>query len=226
MNKKIILLIGIFVLGGLSSCLVNYFWPSQSGPNYITQNTETTLYVQENLALRKLVEDALPAVAGVRTKTSLSTLLGSGLVLTSDGYLVTLASLVPQGSTFGFYVDNSWPAFQVLKRDFNNNLALIKVESSGLKTRGFADLAKIRLAEPVFLAAVDFSSTTPQNRVNAGIITYLGDNLLKTNIIDDQAVSGSPLLDTEGHVVGLSVVGSDGRVSAIPIDIIRIFSGF
>ena len=206
----------------------------KQGPIYLTEKTENTFYVQENTAIRDSVQDVLPAVVGVKTRIASGEILeGSGLVLTSDGLIVTLAGLAPKGSEFAFFVDGKWPAFQVLKRDLENNLALIKVERGGLKSRGFADMEKIKLAEPVFLVGTDFaaalsSTTAPQDTVNAGMITAFNENLIETNIFEKKKISGSPLFDVEGRVVGLIVIDeiSGGRVSAIPADIIRTFAGF
>ncbi len=204
----------------------------EQSPTYVTEKTETTMYVQENTVMRESVQDVLPAVVGVKTKTVSGEILeGSGLVLTSDGFIVTLASLVPQGSQFSFFVDGKWPAFQILKRDLINDLALIKVDRGGLKTRGFADLDKIKLAEPVFLVGTDFTSavastTAPQNVVNAGIITAFNKDLIETNIFEKKKISGSPLFDIEGKVIGLNVIGPDGQVSVIPANLIRTFAGF
>ncbi|MDO8424717.1 MAG: S1C family serine protease, partial [bacterium] len=213
---QIIALFIISMVGGIFADQI--FWPYfierpllhqyrlEQSPTYVTEKTETTMYVQENTAIRESVEDVLPAVVGVKTKTLLGEVLsGSGLVLTSDGLIVTLADLVPKGSEFSFFIDGKWPAFQILKRDLENNLALIKIERGGLKSRGFADLEKIKLAEPVFLVGTDFaaaasSTTAPQNTVNAGIITAFNDDLIETNIFEKKNISGSPLFDIEGRV--------------------------
>jgi len=181
--------------------------------------------------MRESVQDVLPAIVGVKTKTvSGEVLEGSGIVVTSDGLIVTLASLVPKGSDFSFFVDGKWPAFQILKRDLDNDLALIKVEKGGLKTRGFVDMTKIKLAEPVFLVGTDFptvitTSTLPQNIVNAGIITTFNEDSVQTNIFEKQIMAGSPLFDIEGKLVGLSTIAEDGRVSTIPSNLIRTFIG-
>lgn len=243
--KNLIQIIALFLIGMAGGIFADQIvWPYfierplfqqyklEQSPTYLTEKTENTLYVQENTAIRESVQDVLPAVVGVKTKTLPGEVLsGSGLVLTSDGLIVTLANLVPKGSEFSFFVDGKWPAFQILKRDLENNLALVKVERGGLKSRGFAEMAKIKLAEPVFLVGTDFaaavaSTTAPQNTVNAGIITALSDDLIETNIFEKKNISGSPLFDIEGKVVGLSFMGQDGRVWAIPANIIRTFAGF
>ena len=244
-TKNLLQIIALFIIGMAGGIFADQIiWPYfierplfqqyklEQSPTYVTEKVETTLYIQENTATRQSVQDVLPAIVGVKTKTASGEILkGSGLVVTSDGLIVTLATLVPKGSEFSFFVDGKRPAFQILKRDLENNLALIKVEKGGLKTRGFADMSKIKLAEPVFLAGVDFSgatatSTLPQNTVNTGIVTAFNEELLQTNIFEKKTLAGSPLFDIEGKVVGLSIIGQDGKVSAVPANLIRAFAGF
>jgi len=244
-TKNILQILTLFVIGMAGGIFADQIiWPYfierplfqqyrlEQSPTYVTERLETTLYVQENTAIRQSVQDVLPAIVGVKTKTVSGEILeGSGLVVTSDGLIVTLASLVPKGSEFLFFVDGKWPAFQILKRDLENDLALIKVEKGGLKTRGFADLSKIKLAEPVFLVGTDFSgaiatSTLPQNTANTGIVTTFNQELIQTNIFEKKTMAGSPLFDIEGKVVGLSIIGQDGKVSAVPATLIRAFAGF
>jgi S1-C subfamily serine protease len=236
MAKSLLKILIILVVGAAGGVLADRFLPfldkDPSAPVYVTEQTETKLYIQENTAVREAVQDVLPAVVGVKTKTvEGQTLLGSGLVLTSDGLIVTLASLVPQGSQFAFFVDGKWSAYQILKRDMVNDLALVKLERSGLKTRGFVDEGKVKLAEPVFLVGTDFSAavsttTLPQNIVNTGVISALSKGLIKTNIFDESFLAGSPVFDVEARVVGLATIGENGRVSAIPASVIRTFTGF
>jgi S1-C subfamily serine protease len=253
MAKSVLKILAVFVIGTVGGIFADQIlWPYfierplfhqyrlEQTPIYVTEKKETTLYIQENLALRKTVEDVIPAVVGVKTKTPTGEILkGSGLVVTSDGFIVTLASLVPKGSEFYFFVDDKWPAYQILKRDLENDLALIKVEKSGLKTRGFADLEKIKLAEPVFLVGMNFDvaipetvTTTqsqflvpPQQKVNTGIVTTFDETVIKTNISEKTEIEGSPLFNVEGKVVGLNFIDESGQVSAIPITVIRTFIG-
>ena len=253
MAKSVLKILAVFVIGTVGGIFADQIlWPYfierplfhqyrlEQTPIYVTEKKETTLYIQENLALRKTVEDVIPAVVGVKTKTLGEEILkGSGLVVTSDGLIVTLASLVPKGSEFYFFVDDKWPAYQILKRDLENDLALIKVEKGGLKTRGFADLEKIKLAEPVFLVGMNFdvaipetATTTqsqflvpPQQKVNTGIVTTFNETVIKTNISEKKEIEGSPLFNVEGKVVGLNFIDEDGKVLAVPITLIRQFIG-
>ena len=245
MAKNIFKILAVFVIGAVGGIFAEHIlWPYfierplfyeyrlEQGPVYITEKKETTMHVQENEALREAVEKMEKVVVGVKTETLEGEILqGSGLVLTSDGLIVTLASLVPFGSKFAFFVDEKWPSYQVLKRDMEDDLALIKIEGSGLKTCGFTELDKMRLGERVFLINMDFIATTtdkllaPRKMVNEGIISFFDVDSIQTNIFETENISGSPLFDIEGKAIGLNFVDETGRVSTIPMSKIRTFVG-
>ena len=231
MFKNILKILAVFIVGTAGGVFADKIllnrYKAEQGPVYVTEKKEVTNYIQENIALREAAEKVGKTVVAVKSKTKEGAVLeGSGLIVTNDGFLVTLADLVPQGSDFAFYLAGKWPEYQVLKRDLKNNLALVRVESSGLQTAGFAEMEKIKLGERVFLAGFDFASTTPQLMVNEGIIKIFDKDLIQTNIIETALLNGSPLFNIEGNVVGLSFIGEAGKVIAIPAVKIREFIGF
>ena len=157
-------------------------------------------------------------VIGIRTKIESGEVLeGSGLVVTSDGLVVTLANLVPQGSIFSFYINGSSTSYQILKRDLQENLALIKIGRNNLNTLIFADLEKIKLGERVFLVGA--------GAVNEGIIRNFDENLIGTNIFEKIIFSGTPLFNIEGEVLGVNTISDEGRVLTIPVSKIKTFIG-
>jgi len=207
------------------------------GERQVTVNPTQTITVQENTALTQAVEKVDKTIVGVRTIIPNGKILeGSGLVITSDGLIVTLANLVPQGSKFYFYVDGQWPSYQILKRDLENNLALVKLGEGGLSTAGFADLNKIKIGERVLLLEMEFEEMRaatgtdmflpiPSIAVNEGIISSNSGISVKTNIQGIKA-NGCPLFNIAGEIIGLNQVDENGRVSAIPISVVRSFAGF
>ena len=247
MLKNILKILAVFIIGMVGGIFADQIlWPYfierplfyeyrlEQSPVYVTEKKEITMHVQENVALRGAIEKVEKAVVGVKTKTAEGEVLeGSGLVVTSDGFIITLASLIPFGSDFAFYVDGKWQSFQILKRDMENNLALIKVEDGRLSATGFSDLEKVRVGERVFLISMDFDTgtttdkflTVPQKMVNEGIITFFDKNSIQTNIFDTLKVQGSPLFNIEGNLIGLNFVDDEGRVSAVPVTFIRPFIG-
>jgi len=199
-----------------------YQYRLEQSPVYLTEIKEIT--ITENIALQNAVEKVEKVVVGVETKAG-KVLEGSGLLITSDGLLVTLADLVPQGSIFTFWVDGEKAHFQILKRDLEENLALIKIEKTNLPTVSFANLERIKLGERVFLVGIIFEKGISKKIVNQGIVKTFDDDSIETNILEKSILAGSPLFDIEGNVLGLNTIDREGKVIAIPITKIREFTG-
>lgn len=229
MLKNILKIVVVFVIGMVGGIFADQvLWPYfvekpffyeyrlANIPFSITEKNEIT--IQENIALQEAVEKVEKAVVGVGS--------GSGLVITSDGLVVTLAELVPKGENFTFVVDGKISQSQVLKRDLENNLALVKIEDLGLQTCGFADFDKIRLGERVFLVGVIWEKTGPLKIVNEGIVKFFTADFIRTNIFEKSTLNGSALFNINGELLGLNTIDSEGKVTAIPISKIRAFIGF
>ena len=152
---------------------------------------------------------------------------GSGLIITSDGLIITLAELIPRGESFAFFIDGQTPKYQILKRDIKNNLALVKIEGTDFQTCSFADFKKTRLRERIFLiGAVSQGGNSFLKLVNEGIIKFFNDEYIETNIFEKYTLSGSPLFNIEGELLGLNTIDAEGKVFSIPITKIRAFIGF
>ena len=142
---------------------------------------------------------------------------GSGLIVTSDGLLITLVKLVPPG----FKVQVTDPqgkihSAQVLKR--SGTLALLKIEEENLQTAGFTN--DVQLGNPVVLVARTSSGVL----ANQGIVTSITEDAITTNILE-KAAQGSPLVNHKGRIVGLVQVDRTGRVIAIPAATLQTFLG-
>lgn len=203
-----------------------YQYRLEQSPVYLTERKE--IIIRENNALTLAVEKGEKTVIGVRTKTAEGLVLeGSGLIITSDGLIVTLASLVPQGSSFSFWVEGKAQDFQILKRDLENDLALVKlVAKEPLATVGFADSQRIKLGERVILIGAVFEGKIMKKTANEGIIRSFQDNLIETNIIEENNLAGSPLFNIEGEVLGLNKINSKGQIVTVSSTVLKIFTGF
>lgn len=185
------------------------------------------IYIQENAALTGAVENVEKMVIGIRAETKAGKIIeGSGLILTSDGYVVTLADLLPEGSVFSFFLNGQTIPFEILKRDTQKNLALVKLEKQGLPTCGFADFGEIKRGQRVFLVGVIFPNDQPKKMVNQGIIKYFDNGFIRTNIFEKNILNGSPLFDIEGNVLGINTIDLEGKITTIPIPYIQQFAGF
>ena len=242
MSKKLLIIIGVFVVGIVGGIFADQIlWPYfierplfyeyglEKNPVYLTETNQ--IYIQENTALVDAIERVEKTVVGIKTKTKYGTILqGSGLIVTSDGLMVTLAELVPQGATFSFFLDGKEVSFQILKRDLQENLALLKLSDFSLTTVGFASLDKLKLGERVFLVGITFGSVKDGvqqvgKTVNEGIIKSFDQNSMQTNIVESVLLAGSPLFNIQGEILGINTINSKGNVSAIPISKIKAFMG-
>ncbi len=238
LSKFILKIIAVFIIGTIGGIFADQIlWPYfierplfykyrlDQAPVYINETKETT--IQENTALKNAIEKVEKSVVGVKTQIKTGEFLeGSGIIISSDGLIVTLAELVPQGSVFHFYINERPVVYQILKRDLKENLALIKIEQENLATVKFADLEKVKLGERVFLVGVIFESKIPQKMVNQGIVKYFDKNFLYTNMLENKVVQGSPLFDIEGNVLGINTINLQGKIITIPISKIKTFTGF
>ena len=238
MAKNLLKIIGVFILGIFGGIFADQIlWPYfierplfyqyrlEQNPVYVTERKEIT--IQENVALKNAIEKVEKVAVGVKTTTKTKKILeGSGLIVTSDGLVVTLADLAPQGSISTIFIDGKQSNFKTLKRDLKNNLALIQLEEKNLPTVGFADLEKIKLGERIFLVGVIFEKNNPQKSVNEGIVKSFDEKSIETNIFEKNNLAGSPLFNIEGNVLGLNTIDKDGKIIAISVKKIKELLGF
>lgn len=242
MSKNILKIAAIFIIGMVGGIFAEeIFWPYfierpifyqyrlEKPPIYVTEKRE--IVIQENTALKNAIEKVEKSIVGIRTRTGAGRILeGSGLILTSDGLMITLAELIPIGSTPDFFLEEKQVSFQILKRNSKENLALIKLEGSGLSTTGFANLDKLKIGERIFLLGSVFEPGKDikiKKITNEGIVKTFDDNFIQTNIIDKNYknnLGGTPLFDIEGNVLGINVIDIEGGVKTIPIKKIRDFT--
>lgn len=236
--KNVLKIIGFFIIGMVGGIFANQiFWPYfierslfyqyrlEQRPIYLTERKE--IFIQENVALENAIERVERSVIGIRTKTAAGRILeGSGLIVTSDGLVITLAELVPAGSSFSFFIEGKPVNFQILRRDIKNNLALIKLtDLQNLPTVRFEQFENIKLGKRVFLIGAIFNREEVKKVVNEGIITSFDENLIKTNILEKNILSSSLLFNVQGSFLGINIIDKEGRVSTIPISKIRTFTG-
>lgn len=160
--------------------------------------------------------------------------IGSGFIITPDGYVLTNAHVVADASEVTVKLtDRREFAAKVVGVDKRSDVALIKIGASGLPTVRFGDPATIRPGQWAIAIGSPFGF---DNSVTAGVISAVGRPLpddsgssFVTFIQTDAAVnpgnSGGPLFNLEGQVIGINsqifsrTGGYMGMSFAIPIDI-------
>lgn len=185
------------------------------------------IVIRENEGLERLVKRLDKVVAGLESVSGSTVLHGSAFVYTSDGLAVALSTLVPQGFQAKLHISGIVLPVeaQVLKRDTKSNLALLKVESTGLETAGISEESALSVGERVILVGKTFEKDGIIPLVNQGVVQGLYADRIQTNIREVLSVQGSPVFDIEGKLLGLALLDKDGKVKTVPIAVLRFFLG-
>lgn len=238
MVYNILKIISVFVIGVVGGIFADQIlWPYfierplfyeyrlEPVPINVTERKE--VIIEENKALQEKVEKVEKAVIGIKTRTKQDEiLLGSGLIITSDGLAVVFGKIMPKTGESMVFFNNSACSYQVLRRDDEKNLAIIKIERKNLPTVGFADFDGLRKGQRIFLLGKVSEKQGISKIVNQGIIRSFEKDFIITNIIEEKEAQGSPVFNIQGKLVGLSVINSDQKVRLIPSKDIREFGGF
>jgi serine protease Do len=158
--------------------------------------------------------------------------LGSGFVLSEDGYILTNHHVIKDADEIIVrFSDRSELEAKILGSDERSDVALLKVEAKGLKTVKLGDSTQLKVGEWVLAIGspfgFDYSAT-------AGIISALGRSLpsdsyvpfIQTDVAINPGNSGGPLFNLNGEVIGINsqiysrTGGFMGVSFAIPIDVV------
>ena len=199
----------------------------------------------------------LPSIVGIKieynvtsmfsmfgnTQSSTATATGSGIIISEDGYILTNNHVVSSSESESYYQvseatkvtvtlfdDETEYEAKIVGTDEETDLAVIKIEKTGLTKAEFADSDSIKVGE--FAMAVG-SPLGLQSSVTCGIVSAVNREVTDTDgktytlIQTDAAInagnSGGALVNSEGKVIGvntLKLTGEDveGMGFAIPIN--------
>ncbi|HRX69935.1 MAG: DegQ family serine endoprotease [Candidatus Competibacteraceae bacterium] len=158
--------------------------------------------------------------------------VGSGFILSADGYVVTNAHVVDEMDSIivGLSDRTEWPA-EVVGKDSRSDIALLKVKADkSLPTVKIGDIGKVKVGQWVLAIGSPFGF---ERSATQGIISALGRSLPRDSYVPfiqtDAAVnpgnSGGPLFNLDGEVIGVNSQiysrsgGYQGLSFAIPIDV-------
>ena len=157
--------------------------------------------------------------------------VGSGFVISSDGYLITNAHVVDGADEVNVKLtDKREFKAKVVGVDKRTDIALLKIEAKDLPKVTIGDPDKLKVGEWVVAIGKPFGL---ENTMTAGIVSAKGRDLPQENLVPfiqtDAAVnpgnSGGPLFNLKGEVIGINSMifsrtgGYMGLSFAIPIDI-------
>jgi S1-C subfamily serine protease len=235
--ERLTLVLIAALVGGLAG---HYFASnSTNGPSTVniqTSNaTPTAATLPNGTTIPELIRHVEPSIVSVDVRTSSEEVEGTGMILTSDGLIVTnnhVIALSSQGGTITVTRTGQSRAIPavLVGTDPTDDVALIRAEGvSGLPTVTLGNSAQLETGDAVVAIgnALGLSAGTPT--VTSGIVSALGrtvtasgevgnetlHNMIQTDAAINPGNSGGPLLDDAGQVIGMNtaVAGtlSDGE---------------
>jgi len=154
--------------------------------------------------------------------------IGSGFILSSDGFVMTNAHVVDGADeVWVTLTDKREFKAKLIGADRRSDIAVLKIEASGLPAVKIGDVSRLKVGEWVMAIGSPFGF---DNSVTAGIVSAkardTGDllPLIQTDVAINPGNSGGPLLNMRGEVVGVNSQiysqsgGFMGISFAIPID--------
>jgi putative serine protease PepD len=245
---RVVLLIAVVsaLLAGLLGGALGYTFAARHGGGTVLQGAGP----QEVPAAAKrppeslagVAERVLPSVVTVRIAGGGGSAVGSGFIVSADGYVITNDHVVSEvsGSTTIVFRDGSIVGGKIVGKDTESDIAVIKMARTGLAPVEFGDSDAIAVGDPVLAFG---SPLALANTVTAGIVSALDRTIeagdpggpvryyaaIQTDAAVNQGNSGGPLVDSGGRVVGVNSVikslgaddqqaGNIGLAFAIPIN--------
>lgn len=161
---------------------------------------------------------------------------GSGVIISSDGYIITNNHVVEGADSISVTLNDKRSFIgKIVGSDPSTDIALIKIEASGLQPVSFGDSENLKIGEWVLAVGNPFDLTST---VTAGIVSAKGRSIMMGNsdrdkimsfIQTDAAVnpgnSGGALVNTKGELVGINtaIYSQTGNFAgysfAVPISI-------
>ncbi|OIP78731.1 MAG: hypothetical protein CO161_03480 [Candidatus Portnoybacteria bacterium CG_4_9_14_3_um_filter_44_9] len=251
--KKFWFFIFIVIIGALAGILGSQFLapylahaPSFDGIGWLKNGNSGTTIIQktEEKTIREdtAVEDAIskidasavgviggskPAISKtIKKPLPTVSLFGTGFLVTSDGLILAASSTVPaKNYEYSVVRDGKTVSAEVVKRDDNLGLVLLKIQQSNLPVVSWADFDSLRLGVRLVLFGVDASNNF-QKFVDWGIAaSFSGKNFSVSMDKEPGEANGAPIITTLGEVAGMVLVDKNGNLKVVASDVIKDFLG-
>jgi serine protease Do len=159
--------------------------------------------------------------------------VGAGFVINPNGYILTNDHMVDGATEINVKLaDGREIGATVVGRDSTTDLALLKIEATGLPVIPLGDSSELQVGSPVMAIGNPFGL---EQTVTTGIVSATGrvigegpyDDFIQTDVAINPGSSGGPLINARGQAVGINsaiVTGRGGSVGinfAIPVNVAK-----
>lgn len=179
------------------------------------ENSAATAGEGGELTLQAIYKKMIPSVASIIAVTDSGTASGTGIVMTEDGYIITNEHVVESGKSFTVLLhDDSQYTATLVGADAVSDLAVLKIEATGLMAAEFGDSTTVEVGDTV-VAIGDPLGIELRGTMTDGIISAINRDvttngrtltLLQTNAQLNNGNSGGPLINIYGQVIGINTM--------------------
>jgi len=165
--------------------------------------------------------------------------IGTGFIVSEDGLILTNKHVVSGNASYKVITkDDKEYEIKEISRDPSNDIAVVKIEATGLVPVELGDSSNLKVGQ--FVVAIGTALGEFRHTVTTGVISGLGrgitagsslegfveelDNVIQTDAAINPGNSGGPLLNSLGQVIGINVAIAQGAQNigfAIPINIVK-----
>ncbi len=184
--------------------------PAAAATTVVTK--EKTVVVSESEQIAKAVSNVSPSIVHIYTSSEEPLFLGLGVIMDSSGtMLIDNAAIDDRAEAIVSLPDGTRVRAFVVERDAKRGIAYLRTstttEAEAKKPIVWKPVS-IATDKPVLGATVVALSGKTVARIASGLVAALlqGDNgsVIDTNIAENSIMAGSPLVDTNGNLVGVS----------------------
>ena len=164
------------------------------------------------LPLQEIYEKNIASLVSVLSATNSGSITGSGVVLSSEGYILTTWQTVNGAETITVTLsDGSSCSALLIGADAPTDLAVLYVDAQNLTAAQFGDSDSLRVGDTVAALGAQMNGSLTDGIISAinRDVLFLGQNLslIQTSIPTSPGSAGGPLINCYGQVVGINTTG-------------------
>ena len=186
------------------------------------------------LSLQEIYRRCSGSVVSIISVTQSGKASGTGIIMSADGYIITNHHVIENAQAVSVLTnDDKEYTTSIVGSDETSDLAVLKIEASGLQAAEFGDSSVLQVGDSV-VAIGDPLGVTLRGTMTDGIISAINRdltvndrtmNLIQTNAALNNGNSGGPLINCYGQVIGINTMkigaftdtaGVEGLGFAIP----------
>ncbi|MCP8305205.1 MAG: trypsin-like peptidase domain-containing protein [archaeon] len=176
-------------------------------------------------AVVEVANEVAPSVVSV----GLGRRVGSGVVWSADGYIITASHVIGKLDSVNVSLGGQRLEAKVVGRDPYSDIALLKTEGGSFRPIELGNSEKLKVGQFI-LAFANPSARQPS--VASGIVAsartsirgwwgVMTENVIVTDVRLNSGYSGSPLVDASGRMVGLNIAHTSSQGIAVPVSTVK-----